>query len=273
MIFKLFLLFLVNHIIFDFILQGETIIKMRFVDRVVSDKVLEKKERISITVKGNIIHSFLHLIGMIIIVTFINMKVTYNLDFYLKSVYIMITHFIIDEGKSLLFLYKSKSKNNIWVFLIDQLLHVLAISLIVLGINNFKYFYKHTLNSSDKALITVLVFLMVTIVTGIFIKIFINYLMAEKSGEEAINVMSDSNGSSGAKNGGFIIGILERLLIFISMLIDYYSIIGFILTAKSIARISKLSDPQFAEYFIIGNLLSFTSAIIGGVFIKYLLGL
>lgn len=109
--------------------------------------------------------------------------------------------------------------------------------------------------------------------TGIFIKIFINDLMPEKSTSDAINAISDSTASNGAKNGGFIIGILERILIFISMLIDYYSIIGFILTAKSIARFNKLSDQRFAEYFIIGNLISFTSAIIGGVFVKFIINL
>ena len=57
------------------------------------------------------------------------------------------------------------------------------------------------------------------------------------------------------------------------MLIDYYSIIGFILTAKSIARFNKLSDQRFAEYFIIGNLISFTSSIIGGVFVKFIINL
>ena len=57
------------------------------------------------------------------------------------------------------------------------------------------------------------------------------------------------------------------------MLIDYYSIIGFILTAKSIARFNKLSDQRFAEYFIIGNLISFTLAIIGGVFVKFIINL
>ena len=138
-------------------------------------------------------------------------------------------------------------------------------------LNNLIKVYEYNLDNTNKLLIALIVFLVVTIVTGIFIKIFINDLMPEKSTSDAINAISDSTASNGAKNGGFIIGILERILIFISMLIDYYSIIGFILTAKSIARFNKLSDQRFAEYFIIGNLISFTSAIIGGVLLSLLL--
>ena len=198
---------------------------------------------------------------------------SFKLIIFIKAILITVGHFFTDEIKSLIILYKSKYRNNIWLFIKDQISHVLIIALVILGLNNLIKVYQYNLDNTNKLLIALIVFLVVTIVTGIFIKIFINDLMPEKSTSDAINAISDSTASNGAKNGGFIIGILERILIFISMLIDYYSIIGFILTAKSIARFNKLSDQRFAEYFIIGNLISFTSAIIGGVFVKFIINL
>ena len=198
---------------------------------------------------------------------------SFKLIIFIKIILITVGHFLIDETKSLIILYKSKYRNNIWLFIMDQVSHFLIIALVILGLNNLIKVNKYNLDNADKLLISLIVFLVVTIVTGIFIKIFINDLMPEKGTSDAIDAISDSTASTGAKNGGFIIGILERILIFISMLIDYYSIIGFILTAKSIARFNKLSDQRFAEYFIIGNLISFTSSIIGGVFVKFIINL
>lgn len=45
------------------------------------------------------------------------------------------------------------------------------------------------------------------------------------------------------------------MLFFLS--IQQYSSVGFILTAKSIARYNKISEDQaFAEYYLLGTLLS-----------------
>ena len=230
-------------------------------------------KKLKVTINGNIIHSIFHLLGMLIIIIFIKVSMSFKLIIFIKAILITVGHFFTDEIKSLIILYKSKYRNNIWLFITDQISHFLIIALAILGLNNLIKVYQYNLDNTNKLLIALIVFLVVTIVTGIFIKIFINDLMPEKSTSDAINAISDSTASNGAKNGGFIIGILERILIFISMLIDYYSIIGFILTAKSIARFNKLSDQRFAEYFIIGNLISFTSAIIGGVFVKFIINL
>lgn len=58
------------------------------------------------------------------------------------------------------------------------------------------------------------------------------------------------------KAGGFI-GFLERFIILIFLAINQYSAIGLVLTAKSIARYDKISKDQvFAEYYLLGTLLS-----------------
>lgn len=62
-------------------------------------------------------------------------------------------------------------------------------------------------------------------------------------------------------NRGRVIGILERILIFYFVLNSYLSAVGFILAAKGITRFKELENREFAEYFLIGTLLS---AIISG---------
>lgn len=55
---------------------------------------------------------------------------------------------------------------------------------------------------------------------------------------------------------GRLIGIVERLLIMLLAVAGQYGAIGFVLAAKSIARFKKLDDQQFAEYYLLGTLLS-----------------
>lgn len=61
----------------------------------------------------------------------------------------------------------------------------------------------------------------------------------------------------GVANAGALIGVFERLLILFMLYANQYAAIGFVLTAKSIARYNKIAeDPKFAEYYLLGTLLS-----------------
>jgi len=64
---------------------------------------------------------------------------------------------------------------------------------------------------------------------------------------------------------GKYIGILERSFVFGFILLDQWSAIGFLLTAKSVFRFGDLSKDknwQLTEYVLLGTLLSFGIAII-----------
>jgi hypothetical protein len=64
------------------------------------------------------------------------------------------------------------------------------------------------------------------------------------------------------KAGAFI-GSLERLIILLLISLGQYSAIGLVLTAKSVARYNKIADDkQFAEYYLLGTLLSALYALI-----------
>lgn len=72
-------------------------------------------------------------------------------------------------------------------------------------------------------------------------------------------------------NAGRIIGILERIIIYFFVLNAQYAAIGFILVAKSFTRFKELDKKQFAEYVLVGTLLSSILAILTAVTIKHLL--
>ncbi len=64
-------------------------------------------------------------------------------------------------------------------------------------------------------------------------------------------------------NAGRLIGILERLILLLLLTQNQYGAIGFVLTAKSIARYNKIAEsPEFAESYLLGTLLSSLLAII-----------
>ncbi|MEK7269347.1 MAG: hypothetical protein AAB215_00230, partial [Planctomycetota bacterium] len=64
-------------------------------------------------------------------------------------------------------------------------------------------------------------------------------------------------------NRGRIIGLLERLLVFSLVLESQYGAFGLVIATKGLARFKNLDDREFAEYFLIGTMLSIVLA--GGI--------
>ncbi len=72
-------------------------------------------------------------------------------------------------------------------------------------------------------------------------------------------------------NAGRVIGMLERFLIFLFVLFGQYTAIGFIIAAKGFTRFKELDKREFAEYVLIGTLLSGAFAFIVALIVKSLL--
>ena len=72
---------------------------------------------------------------------------------------------------------------------------------------------------------------------------------------------------------GKYIGYLERLLIGIFILIDAYQGLALLGTLKTIARFKQFESKAFAEYYLIGTLLSFVAGIGFSLVIKFVLQL
>lgn len=70
-------------------------------------------------------------------------------------------------------------------------------------------------------------------------------------------------------NTGKLIGNIERILILVLVLLNNLAAIGFIITAKSIARFEEMKVKKFAEYYLIGTLSSFLLALATGELAQY----
>lgn len=72
----------------------------------------------------------------------------------------------------------------------------------------------------------------------------------------------------GLSKGGYWIGVTERSLIYLLILVGEPAAIGFLAAAKSVFRIGELresKDRKLAEYILIGTLLSFAAAMVVGL--------
>ena len=70
--------------------------------------------------------------------------------------------------------------------------------------------------------------------------------------------------SSSLNNAGMYIGILERLFVFVFIVMGQWQAIGLLIAAKSVFRFSDLTrakDRKLTEYILIGTLLSFALAV------------
>lgn len=72
-------------------------------------------------------------------------------------------------------------------------------------------------------------------------------------------------------NAGRVIGMLERILIYFFVLIGEITVIGFIVAAKGFTRFKELDKRDFAEYVLIGTLLSLFLALVISFSIKKIL--
>ncbi len=70
---------------------------------------------------------------------------------------------------------------------------------------------------------------------------------------------------------GWIIGILERLVVYIAVLSGQVAAIGFVLVAKGFTRFKELEKRRFAEYVLIGTLLSMLLAALVALLVRAVL--
>jgi len=69
-----------------------------------------------------------------------------------------------------------------------------------------------------------------------------------------------------------LIGNVERALFFLLVLEGAYEFIGLIIAVKPLARLRELGDRDYAEYVLMGTLLSLLAAVVVALGFKALLG-
>lgn len=115
-----------------------------------------------------------------------------------------------------------------------------------------------------RTLVVAIVYAVVIFVGGFVIRLLTRSLLDESSrpqGESAREL----------RHAGMYIGWLERFVILTAMLLHSPATAGLVLTAKAIARYPEFKQVRFAEYFLIGTLLSISAALVGGAILFKLL--
>lgn len=294
MTFMVFLILTLAHLIADFYLQTE--------------KMVKKKEK----------HIFLHLTHhfittfffLVLLYLWSNRMTSFLFHIMYPTVAIVCFHLLIDILKIKIWNKVAKgSKKNTWeliLFITDQLLHfvsILLVSSFFFGKRTFHYFYQfililerspeveNYLSPMNLAMFIIIMLIITTTVSGHGIRLLLGTLpehialfegkftfdqvignveMMKRDGKPGI--MSEQYNYMLVRkqdlSRGKIIGYLERLIIIILVINDQYTAIAFILTAKSLARFKQMDDREWAEYFLLGTLSSIFLAIVYGIFIR-----
>jgi hypothetical protein len=221
---------LLAHLIGDFFLQPKYWVKEK-----------EKKKLKSLKLY---FHVAIHIVLLFLIL--------WDLSLWPIILIIGSLHLIIDALKLIV---QNKKTKRLWFF-IDQALHIIVI------ISTYYIFTKKTLDlntiftEQNIILITCLVFL--TRPVSIIMKtIFTKW-----------NISKLTENNESLKDAGEYIGILERLLVFIFIIVNHWEAVGFLITAKSVFRFGDLKESKhrkLTEYILIGTLISFGIAIAVGL--------
>ena len=180
---------------------------------------------------------------------------------------ISVTHFFIDLIRTKIDNKFKDYRVRFLAFLFDQVLHtsIIVATYYLLNLStkvNSIYSACKGFPNFDKILLYCLLFVILLDPTAVFIKKLFAFIFKN---EELNNNLGN--------NAGSIIGKLERIITAILLLGNQYSVIGLVLTAKSIARFKQLEDKDFAEKYLIGTLLSLSISLILTLLIKYILTL
>ena len=183
----------------------------------------------------------------------------------ISSLIIAVTHCVIDSLRAK---FDKKLKNRVRLFqsfLVDQFFHIAIIigtyylfdlqnktNSLYMTCVSFLYF--------NKIVLYTLLFATLLTPTAVFMKKLFSYLFKNYKEDK------DENG-----NIGNIIGQMERIIIAILLISNQFGVIGFVLTAKSIARFKQLEQKDFAEKYLVGTLISVVISLVATIIIQKLI--
>ena len=174
---------------------------------------------------------------------------SFQLQFVFGALFIALTHWVIDGFKPVLAKTKGLGK---YAFFIDQGLHLFFLVITVVVYQNWfslDALIDITLTHYQLALVLAFVFCGKT--TNVCIKEIFRLFDIKVGNTEDL------------PNAGRLIGLIERWLVLVFVLINQFAAVGFLLASKSILRYKSEQEEGFnkTEYVLIGTLLSFGFAI------------
>ncbi|WP_214851120.1 DUF3307 domain-containing protein [Exiguobacterium sp. s193] len=263
---NLLLSLLIAHLAADFPLQGK--------------RMAEQKHR---QFRPLLVHLGVHSLCTASVLSYFYLtgQIMFSSTFYLFSV-IIVSHAVIDRSQ-LKRIIKPAS-----AFWLDQLLHIgIIIGLVAVM---FPISWPSDITLSFQVLWIILWSLIATELVGRGIaplllpfapRLIESHFERKVTRKEQLNGISrsvtheveDSARSYTTEiNGvGRYIGLVERAIIVILVAVNAVGAIGFVIALKALARFKQFEDRRFAEYYIIGSLLSILSALLCGLAIQLVL--
>ena len=249
---ELLLLIILAHIIADFLLQSPLIAAAECLGRP----------------RGYLLHFAGHLITLILLTHLYLSPVMAALWVFLPAV-----HLFLDWLKNRLF--SPRHHAGALIFLLGQALHLLIMLFAWQWTDppfnsHLASVYRGLLTPAGNLLLENIVngglqqILLTTVVYGF--AIFGGAVLVRKVLDTEPLFLPDHAVSFGdTRRAGRCIGMLERAVVLSLTLANAFTAIAFVLTAKSIARYKELENREFAEYYLVGTLLSTLLAILGGL--------
>jgi hypothetical protein len=169
----------------------------------------------------------------------------------------LLVHFGIDTCRGLI----TARLDNKTFCVTDQLLHLLTVAATTLILARLRpawllgWWPTMAAKTRFHLLVAITIYAGVMFAGGHLIRYFTKGLSSNLAGATGTETPEQ------LKNAGMYIGWTERFLIITAIAAQSPAMVGLILTGKSIARFPELKDARFAEYFLIGTLLSVLIAV------------
>ncbi len=237
---NVFYLTILAHIVADFLLQTDTMIRLKNGSR--------REAR-----RGMLQHG-----AVVAAATLAAMLPYAHLFILVWAPAIAIVHLGIDNLKRWA---EGRAGNPVAWFIIDQALHIISIFLLLFAAERSSPEVRQLLveppwgaqfHSTD-LLLRLAVFGYVVFAGRYFIDLVMKHVVHLKPKVEEDHSF------------GWLIGMLERALVLLLLFYGELGSIGLIIAAKSLARFKQLDEKEFAEYYLLGTLLSLFLATLGFV--------
>jgi Protein of unknown function (DUF3307) len=246
-LFRAFLAIYLAHLLTDFVFQ--------------THRLIEQKRRGKFS--AYFLHGLIHYLTAVILVGFFIGGSALLLRTHGVLLVLTLVHLLIDLAK-IRFGQKAFIHDGVTVFVFDQLLHFLTVGLAAwllspgLPFSEVAAWLGRGRAIPNKFLIVPVIYISVIFGGGYLIRGLTRPLA------KSINLEQPEKGGEPMQNAGLYIGWLERFLLLTALLMQSPGTAGLILAAKAIARYPEFKSEHFAEYFLIGTLLSFSIAVMGG---------
>jgi hypothetical protein len=249
-----FLSLYLAHLLTDFVLQ--------------SDQMVARKKRGAVL--AYLEHGAIHFVSAAIFLGFAIPGLAVRLGFYACILGLTLVHLSIDWLKIRL-VRSELLEDGAATFLRDQAVHAVTVFLTAWLIARPPFWtllakFHWAQSAIEKPLVVSVVYVGVIFGAGYVIRFLTKPLT-----KQDLTILGETTNEM--QNAGMYIGWLERFVVLTALVLQSPATVGLILTAKAIARFPEMKSVRFAEYFLIGTLLSMSFGIVGGlILLKVLYG-